>query len=250
MPHRKHQNHPPGKDHFHGVIENLRQFSLGGLLLFVLLVAMGMSLFVTARRLRQAEAELAEYRRAYGILKVENPTKLQAIALWTGEPNHWRWRVYFPRGRYDICVATTGIPARGLPTPTTGWNEDLADIVEISAAAYQRSKDGVWSYAISLDHSHDGIAEHEGMSVTSTGDAVLDSVDSVVPRNGPVNVSPDGPLVLLRGRALFSGGNSMNPVNGDDGLMLWIRRTGNWRGDNSSHGWSGYDGSGEKVYKK
>jgi hypothetical protein len=73
------------------------------MLLFVLLVAMGVSLFVTGRRFRQAEAELAEYRREYGILKVENPTMLQAVAVWTGEPNHWRWRVHFPRGRYDIC---------------------------------------------------------------------------------------------------------------------------------------------------
>ena len=31
MPHRKHQNHPPGKDHFHGVIENLPSVKAGNL---------------------------------------------------------------------------------------------------------------------------------------------------------------------------------------------------------------------------
>ena len=29
MPHRKHQNHPPGKDQFHGVIESLHKFFVG-----------------------------------------------------------------------------------------------------------------------------------------------------------------------------------------------------------------------------
>ena len=74
------------------------QFSLRELLLFVILVAMGLSLFVTGRRFKLAEAELAEYRQEYGILKIaDNPTKLQAIALWTGEPNHWRGACIFRR---------------------------------------------------------------------------------------------------------------------------------------------------------
>jgi len=58
---------PPA--HRHGL--GRWQFSLRGLLLFVLLASMAMSLFVTARRLLRVEATLADYRREYGILDVE-----------------------------------------------------------------------------------------------------------------------------------------------------------------------------------
>jgi hypothetical protein len=210
------------------------QFSLGGLLLFVLLVAMGISLFVTARRFRQAEAELAEYRREYGILKVENPTKLQAIALWTGEPNHWRWRVYFPRGRYDICYATTGIRANGPPTQMEGWNADFENLVEISVAAYKDPKDGVWRYAISSEGSCGGSRIAADMAVIPSEERISNSSDSVDRNHGPVSVSADGPLVLLRKRAakMEKGRAEMSSEKAYDGLMLWIRRTGKWRGDN------------------
>lgn len=124
------------------------QFSLRGLLLFVLLIAMATALFVTGRRLRQAEAELAKYRREYGILEVKDSAMLQAIALWTGEPRHWRWRVHFPRGRYNVCFATIGIPAGGIPAPAGELNSDFTGVVDISVSAYKDPKDSSWRYAI------------------------------------------------------------------------------------------------------
>ncbi len=210
------------------------QFSLGGLLLFVLLVAMGLSLFVTARRFRQTEAELAEYRREYGILKVENPTKLQAIALWTGEPNHWRWRVYLPRGKYDIYWATTGIPVNGLPTPTDGWrfldSQDPADPVDISLATYKDPKDGVWKYAISMRSANgSGGENYVDMSVAPADECNSEWIGGVDRINGPVIVSSDQPLVLLRKLTLRKGVCTIGPKD-NDGLMLWIKCKGQWRG--------------------
>ncbi len=213
------------------------QISLRTLLLLVLLVAMGLALFVTGRRFRDAEAELAEYRREYGILKVENPMTLQAIALWTGEPNHWRWRVYFPSGRYDICFATSGIPTSGLPKPARGWNADFAGVVEISVAAYKDPKDGVWRYAISSHGSDGGSETYADMSVIPSDEGMSESNNSVDRGHGPVIVSSDEPLVLLRKRAVKMNVRQMDSVKAYDGLMLWIRRTGDWRGDHSSRSW-------------
>jgi hypothetical protein len=225
------------------------QFSLGGLLLFVLFVAMGLSLFVAVRRTwqaearlaeyrRQAEAELADYRREYGILKVENPTKLQAIALWTGEPHHWRWRVHFPRGRYDICCATAAIPFGGFPTSMRGCNADLTDIGEISVAACKDPKDGAWRYALSILGMGGGWETHTDMRVTPPEESMSESNDSVDRDRGPVTVSPNEPLVLLRRRAVKQGTKQMDSLKAYDGLMLWIRRTGPWRGDHTVRGWS------------
>jgi hypothetical protein len=199
------------------------------LLLFVLLVAMGLSLFITARRLRQAEAELAEYRREYGILRVENPTKLQAIALWTGEPNHWRWRVYLPQGKYQISYTTTGIPVNDLPTAHGGWDVDsqnLADPVDISLAAYKDPKDGVWRYAVSSQSPRgDGEEDYVDMSAAPADEGNSECIGGVDRANGPVVVSPDKPLILLRKLTSRKGVNVISPKS-NAGLMLWIRRTG------------------------
>jgi hypothetical protein len=213
------------------------QYSLRTLLVFVLLVAMGLALFVTGRRFRQAEAELAEYRREYGILKIENPTTLQAIALWTGEPNHWRWRVYLPAGRYDLCFLTAGVPESGIPEPKNGCNADFAGLVEIAVAAYKDPKDGVWRYAISSQGPDGGRTTYADMSVTPADEGMSDSNGGVNRDKDPVTVPPDDPLVLLRKRAVKHGVMEMSSGKAYGGLMLWIRRTGDWRGDNYSRSW-------------
>jgi hypothetical protein len=202
---------------------------------------MGISLFVTARRFRQAEAELAEYRREYGILKVEDPTKLQAIALWTGEPNHWRWRVYVPRGKYQVLYATTGIPISGVPTPIDGWefldSRNLADPVDISLAVYKDPKDGVWRYAISTRSANgSGGEDYVDMSVAPADECNSGWIGGVHRGDGPVTASPDKPLVLLRKLTARKGVCVISPLK-NDGLILWVRRAGEQGGDQVFREW-------------
>ena len=120
------------------------QFSLRGLMLFVLLAAMGMALFTTGWKLRRAERELADYPREYGILNVENPAMLLAVARWTPEPGQWRWQVHFPPGRYEVCYATAGIKEEGLPKPMGWFTSDLSGDVNVSAAFLTDPKSGKW----------------------------------------------------------------------------------------------------------
>ena len=136
-----------------------------------------------------------------------------------------------------MCVATTGISHSGLPSPQSGLNADFADLVEISVAACKDAQGGVSRYFVSIDQSHDGIVEHGGMSVTPTDEGWLESTERLAPRRGPVIVSPDAPLVLLRKPTIESGVNGMSRMPGYDALMLWIRRTGPWRGDHTTVNW-------------
>ncbi len=210
------------------------QFSLRGLLLFVLLVAMACALWSTARRYRQDEAELAEYRRDYGILKVEDPTMLQAIARWTPEPNCWRWRVHFPPGRYDLCCATTGIPADGLPKPQAGFTQDFSGSVDVSAAIYKDPQSGVWRCEISAN----GTGNSPEVSAALIHPP-LSTTSGVEWKHAPATVSPETPLVLLRKRVSkkdSSGSECLSSVEPSDGLMLWIRRVGKATGART-RGW-------------
>ncbi len=200
------------------------QFSLRGLMLFVLLAAMGMALFTTGWQLLRARKELAEYRREYGILKVDNPAMLCAVARWTPEPGQWRWQVHFPPGRYDICYATAGIRGDGFPKPLGGFTSDFSGDTNVSAVFLRDPKSGRWVCCFYAG----------GMSVSrDVSDAVVNppasSTGGVQWNQEPAIVSPQTPLVLLRrqiGTRQKDGSITMSPLGATDGLMLWIRRVG------------------------
>ncbi len=190
------------------------QFSLRGLLLFVLLVAMGLSLVVSTVRYRQAEAELAEYRREYGILKVEDPKMLYAVALWCPEPCQRRWRVYLPPGRYDLCWATTGIRSTGFPKAEQGITTDLTGLGEVSVVTYKDSRDGPWKCRIST------LCVSFIRQMPASLDAPATEISGVRWGGGPTIVSPDERLVLMRRQVAKAG---VSETEAHDGLMLWIR---------------------------
>ncbi len=193
-------------------------------MLFVLLAAMGMALFTTGWKLRRAERELADYRREYGILNVENPAMLCAVARWTPEPGQWRWQVHFPPGRYEVCYATAGIKEEGLPKPMGWFTSDLSGDVNVSAAFLTDPKSGKWVCRIDAG----------GMGTSpDVADALVNpttsSTSGVQWNHEPAVVSSKTPLVLLRrrvGKRNKNGSSSIVALEPTDGLMIWIRRVG------------------------
>ncbi len=198
------------------------QFSLRGLMLFVLLAAMGIALFTTGWKLLRAERELEEYRREYGILKVDNPAMLCAVARWMPEVGQWRWQVHFPPGRYEVCYVTKGIAANGLPKPAGRFTSDLSGDVTISAALLKDPKNGKWvcNFVIGPASGSRGVPDTVVNPITWTTDGVLWNKE-------PAAVSPQTPLVLLRRRVGIKEKNgSFTIPPSADGLLIWIRRVG------------------------
>jgi hypothetical protein len=207
------------------------QFSLRGLMLFVLLAAMGIALFTTGWKLHRAEKQLDEYRREYGILKVENPAMLHAVARWAPEPGQWRWQVHFPPGRYDICYATTGILDQGFPKPRGGFTSDFSGDATVSATVFKDPKTGQWTCALFADH-----ATTYRQVPDSVINADMSSIAGVQWNQAPAIISPEKPLVLLRkrvGQRQKSGTSSISFTDPSDGLMIWIQRVGEATGAGS-----------------
>ncbi len=198
------------------------QFSLRGLMLFVLLAAMGMSLFATGCRLRRAERELEQYRREYGILNVDNPAMLSAVARWMPDVGQWRWQVHFPPGRYDVCYATKGIPPSGFPKSAGGFTRDFSGDVNVSAALLKDPKSGKWvcNFVIGPASGSRDVPDCVVNPVTWTTDGVLWNKE-------PAAVSPQTPLVLLRRRIGIQQKDGSLPIPPSaNGLLIWIRRAG------------------------
>ena len=193
-------------------------------MLFVLIVAMGIALFTTGWKLRRAETELADYQREYGILKVDNPAMLCAVARWTPDVGQWRWQVHFPSGRYNVCYATAGIREDGFPKPRGGFTSDFSGDVSVSATFLKDPKSGE-----SVCRFYAG-----GMSTSrDVPDAVVNppfsSTTGVQWNQEPAIISPKTPLVLLRrriGTKQKDGSIGMSNSEPTDGIMLWIRRVG------------------------
>lgn len=200
------------------------QFSLRGLMLFILLVMMGLALCTTAVRLRRAETELDEYRREYGILKVDNPAMLYAVARWTPEPDQWRWQVHFPPGRYDVCAVMGGIEEYRIPKNCRTLTADFNGDQKVSVVLFQadskggplkcRIEAGPWSSVVEVPNSL------KNPPVWSDG--------GIQWKDAPTIVAPDEPVVLLRRRigVRQKNGSTTLGLGPSDGLMLWIRRVG------------------------
>jgi hypothetical protein len=197
-------------------------------MLFVMLVAMALALFTTGWRLHRCETELDEFRREYGILKVDDPTKLSAVACWTPEPGRWRWKVHFPPGKYDIHCALSGIPESGLPGPE--WKGGLCGgpgdrDADVEVTVYKAAKSGKWQCSIA-----DGGTTMFVDVPPSLMNAGQWQTGGVVWKGPPAVVSPEEPIVLLRRRmgiAEKDGSYRVTLPDLCDGLMIWIQRADN-----------------------
>ena len=169
------------------------QFSLRGLMLFVLLAAMGMALFTTGWQLLRARKELAEYRREYGILNVDNPA--MPAPLPAGRPN---------RANGDgKCISRRAGMMSAMPPPafegTDSRNRSAGSLATSPATRTSRLSFSETRKAAS------GFARFYagGASVSrDVSDAVVNppalSTSGVQWNQEPAIVSPQTPLVLLQ----------------------------------------------------
>lgn len=207
------------------------QFSVRGLFFITLLVAMAIALGVTGQRLHRAEAQLDQYRREYGLLEIDDPTTLCAIARWTPEPKCWRWRVWFPRGRYKVCYAAMGILADGIPKPQGGVEDDFDGLTEVSATVFRDKSDGDWKCALSAG----SVTAYRNVPSTLDGQTISSS-GGVLWKQDATRAGPENRLVLLRhrvGKKTPSGGSILGVSEPSEGLMIWIEYQGTSTGRGS-----------------
>src|SRR5262245_6245067 len=130
------------------------RFSLLSFLLASATICLGVSHWNTSRQLAAARLELRKLRDELGYLSIEDRTKFHAVALQSGEPNTWQWRLFLPKGTsYQWNMACEQIPQSSPPARagiTATSNEPYWETAsEVLVTARLREADnGNWTLSV------------------------------------------------------------------------------------------------------
>jgi hypothetical protein len=213
-------------------------YSILGLLLLVLIVAVIIGYVVNAGRLHKAEQELQVLRQETGHLTIEDRTKFHAVAVPMDEPNTWRWRIFLPKGhRYAWRIATKDIPQNTVPRKDVGtgsytnepyWETDNEVLV---TATLRKTNEGNWRLAVD-PRMGKGENKLYGHAVTIPKEELawmfeVGSTDGqVLAEHGTVVRDPQGPFIFLQRRPceMQSDGTFQPSPNPMPGFMIWLEK--------------------------
>lgn len=92
------------------------RYSLRAFFITVTVLTFAAYHWTIALRLQTAEAIIETLRDETGRLNVEDETLVNVLAVDSGEPNVWRWRLFVPKGRkYMWHIASKDLPFAGIP---------------------------------------------------------------------------------------------------------------------------------------
>jgi hypothetical protein len=209
-------------------------FSLRSFLLVLIIGVVVASHMLTSYRLREATRTISQLRRELGELDVQDRAQLHALALDTGDPNIWRWRMFLPRGvRYSWNIAAKQIPQQGRAKPgVTGFANVPAGETELLVTA-RLTQSNADTWRLSVDSRSPGDGQGVGGASLAISDAdllwmrTIPSSERVqLGAHGTVDQHPSQPIELLRVRACApdpNGGFSPSSLP-QPGFMIWLEK--------------------------
>ena len=212
------------------------RFSLIGTLTVTLIVALTATTVVLYRRIRELEPALHKLRNEVGELTVDDPELPHAIKIPDYDDTSFRWRLYLPAGKKFVlrCVASTSIPARGLPSIESGehfmsWEFDStrSDTEWIQAIAFDKDRQGDWRLVLSRGSERRSVTrllpdEMQGWLEEEQSPALI-----ISGLGATVSAKPGEPLVLfwqLRKKTVPDGPEIVEPTIG---VVAWVEELDN-----------------------
>ena len=207
------------------------QFSLSTLLLFTVIVALVMASLVMYRRMKRAEEELDKVRDIAGYLKVEDENLFYAVAIQTGEPWTWRWRVFLPAGhKYSWHTESGEIPVAGMPHGNGASSYNSLPLINGTEAivymTLRKGLDGRWLLTLSCQATN--MKDRQTVSVS---DEIVDQIltanmteEQCLGDVKAVSCKLDQPVVFLKHRIgeKQPGGSWRTSQNPTPGIMVWL----------------------------
>ena len=202
------------------------RFSLLSLLLLVSFIAMAIALYLAYSELVPMRREVRQLRDNAGVLSIDDPSKLQAIAVDTYTHNAWKWRVWIPAGKkYSLRFAGSQIPKKDLfpdvHQSLRGDSKAEGHEIEVVARIEKRLSGqlllAVNSGSVTTYHA---INEKDAKWLV---DSSSGWTSEGVGKSTTVAKS-DSPFVLMRRRVFYRKGSVPPTPQPDvtDGVLIWI----------------------------
>ena len=200
------------------------RFSLKAFLLLLFIGSLVASNLFTSWQLRQLREENAQMRKDLGRLVIEEPNKLNIVAVPTYEDMLWRWRIYVPKGQsLHLCSVSQDIPMTGIPANFSS-SGPMEEGEYVLTAAIRPDRKGSWQITVSGPHSSSGIGIADDRAQWLSGNVGWSTEQAGTPAAQVSDLSQ--PMVLLRVRAMkqTAPGSSSTTTEPSDGVMLWLKK--------------------------
>jgi hypothetical protein len=210
------------------------RISLRNLLLIMTCVALALALRQTRNSIGPMQAEIAALRTELGYLTIDDPTKINAIQVHTGDPLIAQWRIYLPpRRTYRVRAASGFVPDA---IQRTEWLNKLRKsdfVADVGAAEISGEFTLTARLVKQADEWRLQLEPGESTTIQQRNDDWLS--DGRFRANGSdVTVQEqklfpaDKPLILMhmRRQVITEGPNgnwsSTSPTGDADSIVLWI----------------------------
>jgi hypothetical protein len=180
-----------GPDPIAKIEVNLRRKLLDAILLLIALVG-GVLVWQTGREQSRLQAKIDWLTRTTGDFSITDPSKIHVVALATGEPLHFAWRVYLPA---DYELVERGTPAWPVSASPAG---SVPSRELILRARFREDAEG----RLNLYENLESQSSRTQFGAASLSKVLHGRFDKVLVeqlgRNAVVSVGVDEPLDLLK----------------------------------------------------
>lgn len=167
-------------------------------ILLLIALAGGVFIWWTGQEQARIRAKIERLTRTAGDLVVTDPSRVHVMALDTGEPLHFAWRLYLPadyglvpRGTLPDSVSVSPAPVGGSPAPSFPSRELIVRV------RFRESAEG----RLNLYKTHEHGSDRTQFGTVSLAKVLHDRFDKVLVEQlgtrAPVSVGVDEPLDLL-----------------------------------------------------
>ena len=159
----------------------------------LLLIALAGGVFVwrTAQEQARIRAKIERMTRTAGDLVVTDPSRIHVLALDTGEPLHYAWRVYLPA---DYHLVERGTPAGPASVSPVGSDPARELILRVR---FRESAEGELTLYETFEDSNERKAFGDGALAKVLHGRFDKVLVEQLGTHGPVSVGVDEPLDLL-----------------------------------------------------
>jgi hypothetical protein len=200
----------------------LPRFSLLTILLVMALVACGITIWQLWREIAPLRVEIHQWRSEYGVLTIEDKSKMHAIDIRQNQELAWAWKVFVPAGqKADLYYEFENVPKNEFITKSKVLLPVLEGEHTIRCWIRQDMATGSWNLNVAVEgRGSSSRSIPRGWEWFLLPNSVAVALDGV--RSNTVVAENDGKMLLLDHRAIELDQVQRNIPR--QGFIVWLQQ--------------------------